>query len=151
MLLSDICKILDAKVLTGETMEQLNGIDIHMACGCDLMSDVLAFVKDQALLLSGLINSQVIRTAEMMDIIAVCFVRGKTPADDVIELAKDRGITLLATEHPLFRDMIGDYLAVAISDESIFNTHVEAALMPGGHAGLTKEELEIPLIVIEKE
>ena len=91
MLLSDICKTLDAKVLTGETMEQLNGIDIHMACGCDLMSDVLAFI-----------NSQVIRTAEMMDIIAVCFVRGKTPADDVIELAKDRGITLLATEHPLF-------------------------------------------------
>ena len=102
MFLSDICKILDAKVLTGETPEQLNGIDIHMACGCDLMSDVLAFVKDQALLLSGLINSQVIRTAEMMDIIAVCFVRGKMPADDVIELAKDRGITLLATEHPLF-------------------------------------------------
>ena len=102
MLLSDICSILDAKVLTGETPEQLKEIDIHMACGCDLMSDVLAFVKDQAMLLSGLINSQVIRTAEMMDIIAVCFVRGKTPADDVIELAKDRGITLLATEQPLF-------------------------------------------------
>ena len=55
------------------------------------------------------------------------------------------------TEHPLFRDMIGDYLAVSISDVSLFNTHVEAVLMPGGHAGLTKEELEIPLIVIEKE
>ena len=55
------------------------------------MSDVLAFVKDQSLLLTGLINSQVIRTAEMMDIAAVCFVRGKIPPDDVIELAKEKG------------------------------------------------------------
>ena len=102
MLLSDIRDILDAKVLTGEDEAALSNIDIHMACGCDLMSDVLAFVKDQALLLSGLINQQVIRTAEMMDIAAVCFVRGKTPADDVIELAKDRGIALIATRMPLY-------------------------------------------------
>ena len=54
------------------------------------------------------------------------------------------------TEHPLFRDKIGDFLAIAISDTSLFNTHVEAKLMPGGHAGLSKEELEIPLIAIEK-
>ena len=53
-------------------------------------------------------------------------------------------------ENPLFRDMLGDYLAIAISNQSIFNTHVEAHLMPGGHAGLTKEELEIPLIAIER-
>ncbi|MEE3352032.1 MAG: hypothetical protein VZR13_06460 [Saccharofermentanaceae bacterium] len=55
------------------------------------------------------------------------------------------------TEHPLFRDKIGDFLAIAVSDTSLFNTHVEAKLMPGGHAGLSKEELEIPLIAIEKE
>ncbi len=54
------------------------------------------------------------------------------------------------TEHPLFRDKIGDFLAIAVSDTSLFNTHVEAKLMPGGHAGLSKEELEIPLIAIEK-
>ncbi|MBR0365284.1 MAG: hypothetical protein IJH94_00600 [Clostridia bacterium] len=99
MLLSEICEILDAELLTSE---DASAIDIHMACGCDLMSDVLAFVKDQALLLTGLVNQQVIRTAEMMDIIAVCFVRGKRPVEEVIELAKERGITLLATEHPLF-------------------------------------------------
>ena len=102
MLLSEVCQILDARVLTGEDAETVAGIDIHMACGCDLMSDVLAFVKDQALLLTGLMNQQVIRTAEMMDIIAVCFVRGKLPADEVVELAKKRGITLIATEHPLY-------------------------------------------------
>lgn len=102
MLLSDICSILDADVITGEDETSIAGIDIHMACGCDLMSDVLAFVKDQAMLLTGLMNQQVIRTAEMMDIIAVCFVRGKLPSDDVIELAKERGITLIATSHPMY-------------------------------------------------
>ena len=102
MLLSDICRILDANVITSEDAETIGGIDIHMACGCDLMSDVLAFVKDQALLLTGLMNQQVIRTAEMMDIVAVCFVRGKLPADDVVELAKNRGITLIATDYPLY-------------------------------------------------
>ncbi len=102
MLLKDICQILDAKVITGEGSEAVESIDIHMACGCDLMSDVLAFVKDQAMLLTGLMNQQVIRTAEMMDIIAVCFVRGKLPADEVVELAKERGITLIATKHPLY-------------------------------------------------
>jgi hypothetical protein len=45
--------------------------------------------------------------------------------------------------------MLGDYLAISVSDTSLFNTHKEAVLMPGGHAGLTKEELEIPLIAIE--
>lgn len=45
--------------------------------------------------------------------------------------------------------MIGDYVALAVSDRSIFNTHIEAQEMPGGHAGLTEEEISIPLIVIE--
>ncbi len=102
MLLSDIKKLLNAGVLTGEDENLLSQKDIHTACGCDLMSDVLAFVKDQSLLLTGLINSQVIRTAEMMDILAVCFVRGKVPTDDVVELAKEKGITILSTEYPLY-------------------------------------------------
>ena len=101
MLLSDIKKLLNAEVLSGEDEKALSEKDIHTACGCDLMSDVLAFVKDQSLLLTGLINSQVIRTAEMMDIVAVCFVRGKVPPEDVIELAKEKGITILSTEYPL--------------------------------------------------
>ena len=102
MLLSEVKTILGAEVLTGEDDAELSKKDIHTACGCDLMSDVLAFVKDQSLLLTGLINSQVIRTAEMMDIVAVCFVRGKAPAEDVIELAKEKGITILSTEYPLY-------------------------------------------------
>ena len=102
MLLSEVQKVLDAKVLSGEEPSALSEKDIHTACGCDLMSDVLAFVKDQSLLLTGLINSQVIRTAEMMDIIAVCFVRGKTPPEEVVELAREKDITILQTEYPLY-------------------------------------------------
>ena len=98
MKLSEIKEILSAEILTAET-EELN---INTACGCDLMSDVLAFVKDQSLLLTGLINPQVIRTAEMMDIVAVCFVRGKRPPEDVIELAKESGIAVLTTDYPLY-------------------------------------------------
>ncbi len=102
MLLSDIKSALCAKVLTGESDECVSKKEIMSACGCDLMSDVLAFVKDQSLLLTGLINSQVIRTAEMMDIVAVCFVRGKNPPEDVIELAKEKEITVLSTDLPLY-------------------------------------------------
>lgn len=102
MLLSEIKSILDARVLSGESDADLALKEISTACGCDLMSDVLAFVKDQSLLLTGLINSQVIRTAEMMDIVAICFVRGKTPPEDVIALAKDKDITILSTDHPLY-------------------------------------------------
>lgn len=102
MLLYDIKTLLDAEILSGETEEVLKNKDIHTACGCDLMSDVLAFVKDQSLLLTGLINAQVVRTAEMMDIVAICFVRGKAPSDDVIELAKEKDITLLSTSQPLY-------------------------------------------------
>lgn len=67
------------------------------------------------------------------------------PKDEVIE----RKLFGYGTEAPVFRDMLGDFLAIAISDTSLFNTHKEAVLMPGGHAGLTKEELEIPLIAVE--
>ncbi len=102
MRLSEIKDILNAKILTGEDDGQVTACEINTACGCDLMSDVLAFVKDQSLLLTGLINPQVIRTAEMMDIVAICFVRGKIPPDDVIELAKSRGIYILTTDYPLY-------------------------------------------------
>lgn len=97
MKLSKAQKILSAKVLTGS----LDG-EVNSACGCDLMSDVLAFVKDKALLLTGLMNPQVVRTAEMMDITTIVFVRGKQPDATLIELAKSKGIVLMSTEYPLY-------------------------------------------------
>ena len=90
---------LDADLLYGE---ELLDHEVHTACGSDMMSDVLAFVKDQAVLLTGLINPQSIRTAEMMDMTCIVFVRGKEPAPAVVELAEEKGICVLRTQHPMF-------------------------------------------------
>ncbi len=96
---SEIVKILDAEVLTGQENMDL---EIYSGCGADLMSDVMAFVKESVILCTGLVNPQVVRTAEMMDIKVLCFVRGKMPGEAIIELAKEKGITVLATQQPLF-------------------------------------------------
>ena len=94
-----IKELLDAEILTGE--ELVEG-EVNSACGCDMMSDVLAFVKDQALLLTGLVNGQVIRTAEMMDMHCIVFVRGKRPTLDMIEMAEDRDMVMLCTDLEMF-------------------------------------------------
>ncbi len=99
MTIQDVRDILQAEMLTGEDLLQK---EVHSACGADMMSDVLAFVKDQSVLLTGLINPQVVRTAEMMDIVCIVFVRGKEPDDDVVALAKERGIVLMKTERRMF-------------------------------------------------
>ena len=85
MLLSEVREILKADILTGE--ENLDR-EVTSACGSDFMSDVLAYVKNQALLLTGLVNPQVVRTADMMDMKCICFVRGKMPDESVLELAR---------------------------------------------------------------
>ena len=71
MLLSEVREILKADILTGE--ENLDR-EVTSACGSDFMSDVLAYVKNQALLLTGLVNPQVVRTADMMDMKCICFI-----------------------------------------------------------------------------
>ena len=76
--------------------------DVYSACGSDMMSDVLAYVKDQAVLLTGLVNSQVIRTAEMMDMNCIVFVRSKMPSSEMIELAKENAIVLMATSKRMY-------------------------------------------------
>ncbi len=99
MKISTIRDLLGATVVTGE--DRL-GEHVYSACGSDMMSDVLAFVKDQAVLLTGLVNTQVVRTAEMMDMHCVVFVRSKQPTPDIVELAQDSGIVLLATDKRLY-------------------------------------------------
>lgn len=99
MTVEDVKIALDAVLVTGE---ELLAREVISACGADMMSDVLAYVKDQAVLLTGLCNSQVIRTAEMMDIICIIFVRGKKPSPEIINLARNRGIALLETKHTMF-------------------------------------------------
>lgn len=100
MKLSRVQELLNAKVYSGEDM--ISETEVKEACGSDLMSDVLAFVKDQGLLLTGLQNLQVIRTAEMMDMQAVVFVRGKAPDAEMIRTAERMGMVLLSTELPMF-------------------------------------------------
>jgi predicted transcriptional regulator len=99
MKISEIGKLLDAELLAGE--EHLDS-EVISACCSDMMSDVLAYVKEQAVLLTGLVNPQVVRTAEMMDMKCIVFVRGKMPDESMIELAKENGIPLLRTRREMF-------------------------------------------------
>ncbi|MBP9015880.1 MAG: hypothetical protein KBH15_05190 [Candidatus Atribacteria bacterium] len=99
MTLLEIKEILQAEVLAGE---EFLDREPSSACGSDLLSDVLAFTKENSVLLTGLTNSQVIRTAEMSDIIGVVFVRGKRPDNYTVELATIKKIPLLATRLPMY-------------------------------------------------
>ena len=99
MKLHEVRDILDAKVLCGEEFLER---EVYAACGSDLMSDVLAFVKNQSVLLTGLINPQVIRTAEMMDMCCVIIVRGKTPDEMLVQLAKKKDIVLMVSRYAMY-------------------------------------------------
>ena len=99
MKISKMQELLDARVLC---CEENTDKHVYSACGCDLMSDVLAYVKDQAVLLTGLVNSQVIRTAVMMDMLCIVFVRSKEPTEEMIKLARESGIVILTTDKRLY-------------------------------------------------
>ena len=99
MTIKEICDLLQARPLTNNV--NLDA-EVHSACGSDMMSDVLAYVKDQGVLVTGLNNPQVVRTASMMDMVCIVFVRGKRPSEEIIRLAEQLDITILATELPMF-------------------------------------------------
>ena len=99
MNVAEAVKILDGQLFSGK---EKSNVEIASACGADLMSDVMAFVKDRVLLLTGLVNPQVIRTAELLDIRAIIFVRGKTPGREMIEMADEAGIVLGGTKLSMF-------------------------------------------------
>ena len=99
MTVRDARDILGARVLVGE---EFLDREVKSACGSDMMSDVLAFSKDHSILLTGLCNPQVIRTAEMLDIVCLIFVRGKKPDESMLEMARERDLVVLATGHRMF-------------------------------------------------
>ena len=99
MTVEDVRRILKADLVCGESQLQT---EVHNACGSDMMSDVLAFVKDQSVLLTGLVNPQVIRTAEMMDMVCVVFVRGKEPSPEMSALADERHMVLMKSPLRMF-------------------------------------------------
>ena len=99
MKIRELVSIIDGEVVYGE-----NFLDneVFTACGSDMMSDVLAFVKEQAVMLTGLVNPQVVRTAEMMDMKCIVFVRGKVPDETILEMARERDIVVMTSEKPMF-------------------------------------------------
>lgn len=124
MKISEIKEKLGAELLCGE--EFIDG-DVFSACCSDMMSDVLAFVKDQGVLLTGLLNTQVIRTANMMDMVCVVFVRGKAPTPEIIELARESGIVLM-------RSSLRAYEACGILYSAGLGSEIHTAEEPGESA-----------------
>ena len=99
MTIREIKEILDADLIFGE---ELLDTEVLGACGSDLMSDVLAYSEGNSVLVTGLNNPQVVRTAEMLDIACIVFVRNKIPTEQVVELARSKNIAVLATKHLMF-------------------------------------------------
>lgn len=94
MTVSDMVRITNAKILLGEDHQDQ---EISSAFCSDLMSDVLAFVNEDTVLITGLVNPHVIRTSEMLDLKCILFVRGKQPSQDILEAAEEMGIIVLST------------------------------------------------------
>ncbi len=99
MLLQEVVNLISGKILTAEPDLQA---EVAGGCGADLMSDVLASAQPHAVLLTGLCNPQVVRTAQIADVAAIVFVRGKVPTQDVIDLANSEGIPLITSPYGTF-------------------------------------------------
>ena len=100
MKISEVARILSARVLCGE--DRLDEIEVDYAFGADLMSDALAFVRGRTLFLTGMVNQHALRTADVLDIRCIVFVRGKEVPQDIIEAAAEREMVLLYTDKTLF-------------------------------------------------
>lgn len=99
MTLRQISQILDGEIICGE---QFADRTVSSACGCDLMSDVLAFTRPGSVLLTGLTNAQVVRTAEMLDLKGVVFVRNKRPDERTVRMAEALELVLILSPQPLY-------------------------------------------------
>lgn len=99
MTLGKVLSTIEGKLISREADLDL---EVQMGCGADLMSDVLAFTHEGTLLMTGLTNPQVVRTAEMAGILAIVFVRGKVPPPETVTLAEGKGIPLLASKYTMF-------------------------------------------------
>ncbi len=99
MTITEIIDVLDARVLRGqEKIDQ----QVFSACCSDLMSDVLAFVNEKTVLLTGLTNMHVVRTAEMLDLKCLIFARGKVPQEDVLDAAEELGLVVITAPKTMF-------------------------------------------------
>ena len=99
MLVRNICDWLQGEVLTGR---EKVGMEVKWACASDLMSHVLANAGENVLLITGLNNLQVVRTAEMSDIEAIIFVQNKRPVPEVLDLAEEKHLLTILTPYSMF-------------------------------------------------
>ena len=95
MTIREIAGLLNANVYSSD--ETLMQKDVETAFGSDMMSDVLAFAEEGSVLISGLLNPQVIRTAHMLDMPCIVFVRGKVPTQEILSLVEESHIVVMST------------------------------------------------------
>jgi hypothetical protein len=100
MTLRELITLLEAEVLTpGPDLD----LQIPCAFASDLISDILMCTKEPTLLLTGITNPQVIRLSDMIDLVGIVFVRGKKPAQEIVEMAEERNLLLIMTKMTLYR------------------------------------------------
>lgn len=99
MRLSEVAQVLEAEVLVGA---EALGRDAPAGGGCDMISDLLFFGKPGMVLLTGLTQPAVVRTAQVMDISAVVLVRGKRPDEETLALAREAGLPVMVSPHSLY-------------------------------------------------
>lgn len=102
MKMKEILTLLGGRLHVAGKFAPQDDHEFTSAFASDMMSDVLAYGQGQSLLLTGLLNQQVIRTAEMLDMHCIIFVRGKTPAEEVLTLAREKGIAVISTQRGMF-------------------------------------------------
>ncbi len=99
MRLNQVVRVLEAEPVVGPAD---GDPEITAGCAADLMSDVLNLPADRSVLLTGLMNPQVVRAADIASVVAVVFVQGKRPPVETVELAQERGIPLFSTRFDTF-------------------------------------------------
>ena len=99
MIVNDLLELVNGSLINpSNALER----EVKGGCGADLMSDVLASIQPEAVLLTGLCNPQVVRTALMADVAAIVLVRGKIPAPETVALAEKEDIPLISTPFGMF-------------------------------------------------
>ncbi len=99
MNIADMVNVLHAKILCGADRLETK---VSTACCSDLMSDVLAFVNEKTVLIAGLVNPHVLRTADMLDLKCLVYARGKEPGEEILEQAEEQGLVVIATGETAF-------------------------------------------------
>ena len=99
MTIADMIRVLRARVLCGEDRLETR---VYTACCSDLMSDVLAFVNEKTVLITGLTNPHVLRTADMLDLKCLVYARGKVPGEEILEQAEEQGLVVITTRETAF-------------------------------------------------